>query len=214
MIATLSEIKILLGISDTSKDTLIQANMPIVENFICSFCKNDFIEYNTLAPGSPRIYIQSDKLKFVNSTNSLDRTDTSIDLTDYKLAVGNNLRVYDSYNNNNVFNISSISASSIVFNSVNTVIDEDNSEYITLARAVYPEELKRIFSVMINYNLNKNNLSGLESETILGYSYKKGPTNNSGYPDSMINDLYNYRKILKRPLFNNNYQGGLNYYGN
>jgi ATP-dependent helicase/DNAse subunit B len=213
MIATLAEIKILLGLSDTTKDALITANMPLVENAIISYCKNDFIEYNQLTPGMPRIFIQTDNIRFVSGTNSIDRTDTSIDLSSYKLAVGDNLKIYDSYHNNKVFTIKTITADSIIFESVNTVKAEDNSEWVTIARVVYPEELKRVYSMMINYNLNKSNLSGLESESILGYSYKISPSNIYGYPDSFMSELSPYRKIIRRPLFNNNYAGGVKFYG-
>jgi ATP-dependent helicase/DNAse subunit B len=213
MIATLSEIKVLLGLSDTTKDALITANMPLVENAIISYCKNDFVEYNQLTPGMPRIFIQTDNIRFVSGTNSIDRTDTSIDLSSYKLAVGDNLKIYDSYHNNKVFTIKTITADSIIFESVNTVKAEDNSEWVTIARVVYPEELKRVYSMMINYNLNKSNLSGLESESILGYSYKISPSNIYGYPDAFMSELSPYRKIIRRPLFNNNYTGGVKFYG-
>jgi hypothetical protein len=212
MVATLAEIKVLLGLSDTTKDALITANMPLVENAIISYCKNDFIEYNQLTPGMPRIFIQTDNIRFVSGTNSIDRTDTSIDLSSYKLAVGDNLKIYDSYHNNKVFTIKTITADSIIFESVNTVKAEDNSEWVTIARVVYPEEIKRVYSMMINYNLNKSNLSGLESESILGYSYKISPSNIYGYPDAFINELSPYRKIIRRPLFNNNYTGGVKFY--
>ena len=213
MIANLAEIKVLLGLSDTTKDALITANMPLVENAIISYCKNDFVEYNQLTPGMPRLFIQTDNIRFVSGTNSIDRTDTSIDLSSYKLAVGDNLKIYDSYHNNKVFTIKTITADSIIFESVNTVKAEDNSEWVTIARVVYPEELKRVYSMMINYNLNKSNLSGLESESILGYSYKISPSNIYGYPDSFMGELSPYRKIIRRPLFNNNYTGGVKFYG-
>jgi ATP-dependent helicase/DNAse subunit B len=213
MVATLAEIKVLLGLSDTTKDALITANMPLVENAIISYCKNDFVEYNQLTPGMPRVFIQTDNIRFVSGTNSVDRTDTSIDLSSYKLAVGDNLKIYDSYHNNKVFTIKTITADSIVFESVNTVKAEDNSEWVTIARVVYPEEIKRVYSMMINYNLNKSNLSGLESESILGYSYKISPSNIYGYPDAFMGELSPYRKIIRRPLFNNNYAGGVKFYG-
>ena len=213
MIATLAEIKVLLGLSDTTKDALITANMPLVENAIISYCKNDFVEYNQLTPGMPRLFIQTDNIRFVSGTNSIDRTDTNIDLSSYKLAVGDNLKIYDSYHNNKVFTIKTITADSIIFESVNTVKAEDNSEWVTIARVVYPEEIKRVYSMMINYNLNKSNLSGLESESILGYSYKISPSNIYGYPDSFMHELSPYRKIIRRPLFNNNYAGGVKFYG-
>lgn len=211
MIATLTEIKTLLDISVSTYDNKIKLNMPIVEQFICNFCKNNFVDYSNTVPSYPRVYIQSDEISFVNSTNSLDSS--TLDLSSYKLAVGDNLRVYGSYHNNKVFTISSISSTSIVFEDVNTVKDEDYSEFITLARIIYPEDLKKVYAFMINYNLNKDNLKGLKSETILGYSYTLSDNNKSGYPDSAISELYNYRKMLLRPLFNAN-TSGVSIYGN
>lgn len=210
MIATLSEIKTLLGISVSTYDTRITANMPIVENFICKFCNNDFVEYTNRTPSIPRVLIQSDEIEFVNSTNSLDSS--TVDLSTYRLIEGDNLRVYGSYHNNKVFTIDTIASGSIVFEDVNTVNDEDYGDYITLAKVLYPEELKKLYAVMINYNIRDDNLKGLKSETILGYSYTLSDTNLSGYPDSMIKELYNYRKLIKRPLFNATSTGVL-YYG-
>lgn len=209
MIATLSEIKTLLGISVSTYDSKISLNMPIVENFICKFCNDDFVEYTNRLPSTPRVLIQSNEISFVNSTNSLDSA--TVDLSSYRIAVGDNLRVYGSYHNNKVFTISSIASGSIVFDSVNTVKDENYGDYLTIARIVYPEDLKQVYAFMINFNINKDSLKGLKSETILGYSYTLSDNNKSGYPDSAISELYNYRKILKRPLFNADSIGVLHY---
>lgn len=210
MIATLSEIKTLLGISGTTQDAKIKLNMPIVENFICSFCKNDFVEYAHTTPSYPRVCIQSNELEFTNNTNSLDST--TLDFTDYRIAAGDNLRVYGSFHNEKVFTISSITANSIVFEDVNTVKDENYSDYLTVVRVIYPEDLKKAYAFMINYNIKADSYKGLQSETILGYSYTLSPNNKTSYPDSVISELYNYRKMLKRPLFNSNTAGVL-YYG-
>ena len=42
MIATLAEIKVLLGISDTSKDAQITALIPLVEDDLLTYCNNPF----------------------------------------------------------------------------------------------------------------------------------------------------------------------------
>jgi hypothetical protein len=215
MIATLNEIKTFLDITGSSQDSKIQLNMPIVENFICGFCKDDFVEYTNRVPSSPRILIQSAELAFVNSTNSLDSS--TVDLSNYRLATGDNVKVYGSYHNDKVFTISSIASGSIVFDSVNTVKDEDYGENLIIVRIIYPEGLKKVYAFMINFNINKDNLKGLKSETILGYSYTLSSNNKSGYPDSAIGELFNYRKLIKRPLFNARSPGsfviGGNYYG-
>lgn len=209
MIATLAEIKTLLGISGTTKDNVITANIPIVENYICNYCKDDFVEYTNRIPSTPRVYLQSNEVQFVNSTNSLDSS--TVDLSTYRWVAGDNLRIYGSYHNEKVLTISSVASGSIVFDSTNTVTDENYGDTLTIVRVVYPEDLKKVYSFMINYNINKDNLKGLESEKILGYSYKLSATNYSGYPDSAMNELNTYRKILKRPLFNANSTGVLHY---
>lgn len=41
-IITLSEVKTLLSITDSSKDSVITALIPIVEEFVIRYCNNDF----------------------------------------------------------------------------------------------------------------------------------------------------------------------------
>lgn len=43
-IITLAEVKTLLSITDSSKDTLITALIPIVEDFVTKYCNDDFTD--------------------------------------------------------------------------------------------------------------------------------------------------------------------------
>lgn len=202
MIITLAEAKTLLGISVSTYDTIIKANIPIVEAVICRECRDDFVEIarNYYGYFSIRMYKYAQTLSFVNSTNSMNDSASGLATTDFK--VGDSVRIYNSNDNEGAYTIKTIAAGSIVFEDVNTIFDEAAGLNILMVRLKYPIELKHIAAKMIKFAINTKIDMGLRSENLDDYSYTNLGANEyrGGYPSSIMDGLKNHRALFKRSL--------------
>ena len=106
MIITRTEVKSLLQITDTDWDTFIDMNIPIIEQVICDYCNNDFIDkrYD---------WFSSNEISFVNSSNSI----TFTGIGDKNLVSGDSIRIYRSKRNNQSFTIDTVNSDSLVLTS-------------------------------------------------------------------------------------------------
>jgi hypothetical protein len=192
VIITLNETKSLLQITDTTKDTLITNLIPIVEQAICDYCNNEFIdEYFD--------YINSSSIIFESIDNSISLNNIS----NYKFNVNDSIRIFNSLSNNQTFTIYSISTNSIIVDDIDTIIDENEGYPITLTRIIYPKPLKIIAFKMIDYNLEKIT-PGLTSESIDDYSFTIMELNEC-YPKNILAGLNKYRKLYKTYQFGGGY---------
>lgn len=200
MVITLSKTKTLLQISDTSRDSLIESLIPLVEQAIVDYCNNYFIDEDVSLNGIkiPKAYMYNNDLQFVNSTHSIDNSVS--DLTSYDFNVGDSIRVFNSKFNDQSFTIESINSGSIVLDDINTVKNESGNT-IMVVRLEYPKPLEIIAAQMIKFNMAKIT-PGMTSEHIDSYSYNLGETGN-GYPTMIMKGLYNYRKLYLTRSYEN-----------
>lgn len=196
MIATLTEIKNILGLSlsDTSKDGRISFLMNIVEAELHDICKNHFIRDIDLDNNK---YIGANTLSFTASTNKIN--DSANNLTNF--IVGNTIKVIGSLENDGIYYISAIDAGGAYITLDSTygqVVDEIAGEYIGIYKLWYSKALKLPFSAMINYRLSEDSNKinkGIQSEKVDDYSISFGISKvYYGYPSSIINMLTPYRK--------------------
>lgn len=200
-INTLAEVKTFLQISASTYDSLITSLLPITENAIINYCNNHFIDtYKSLLGITPTVYMYDDAFEFINSDNSLNNS--NLDFTTYEFNVGDNVRVYNSLNNNKVFKISSIAANKIIFDSGITVIDEDNDNNLVIGRVKYPDDLKLIQSDMIGWRLEQKGRY-FKSEKIDDYSYTRDDKLIAGYPQGIMDQLNEYRSIYLKQIPSN-----------
>jgi hypothetical protein len=189
MIATLAEIKTLLGISVSTHDARIQALIPLVEEDVCDHCRDDFlsVKYGSLA------IIESGTLVFNNSANTITCNDT----TDF--AINDDIRIYNTVRNDGPYRISNVSSNVLTIDSVYSLVDETVSAF--LIKVEYPKALKRVFANMINYNIKDKFDKAVKTEKIDDYSYTLSD-NVEGYPNSIVNNLNGYRKPFKQNYAN------------
>jgi hypothetical protein len=188
MIDTLSNIKTLLQISDTSKDILINMLMPLVENNIHDITKNDFIKANEQKYISAiTISFDKDNSKILDSDNNLDTFES-----------GQTIKVFGSYHNDAIYYVNEVAedGSYLVINSESELIDEDAGQTIRIYKVTYPKALKLINANMINHRLSKNN-GNVVSESIDDYSVSYAQDGQQGYPRSIILDLNTYKKFYR-----------------
>jgi hypothetical protein len=203
MIATLAEIKTLLGITGTTYDTQIKLNIPIAEEAICNHCNNDFLDTKQsyrlgyiLA-----VYVYRATLSFVASTNSIN--DSSSGLAGLNFKIGDSVRVYNSIHNDQIWTIKTVAAGSIVFEDIDTVTNESSTnESILMARLAWPKSLKGVMAKMIKFCIDNKINTGLKSESFDDYSYTNFDVNDysNGFPKTIMNSCNNYRCLIKKSI--------------
>lgn len=203
MIATLAEIKTLLGISGTTYDTQIKLNIPIAEEAICGHCNNEFLDTkNSYRLGYIlAVYAYKSTLSFVASTNSIN--DSASGLAGLNFKAGDSVRVYNSIHNDQIFSIKTVAAGSIVFEDIDTVKDESaTNESILMARLAWPKSFKGILSKMIKYCIDNKINTGVKSESFDDYSYTNFDSSeySNGFPKTIMNSLNNYRCLIKKSI--------------
>lgn len=170
MILTLTELKTLLNIGDSSQDAKLNMIMPICESDIHTYTKNDFgmKTYNTTAITNDIIYCANTDLKandtiiFTEGINK-DEPMTILTRSATELTVDKDL--------------------------------EDETTANSFYKVKYPTGLKLIFSQMVNHKLNE--VVGVKSESIGQYSVTYD-ISQTGYPQQIWNSLRKYSKYYKR----------------
>ena len=187
MIATLAEVKSLLGYTDTTHDAMITELMPIVQNQIIRYCHNNFVnrtfefvgELTFVQDGIAYDVIQGDfvDLPFQNdihvSTSELDMP---------QLIFG-------------FYTVTSKTDTEITLDTIGAIFNEETTARIMNVR--YPDGLKSPFYMMIGYTINQNiGTLGVSSETKIDYS--KGYESLSGYmyPAQIVELLKQYRSVV------------------
>jgi len=195
MIITETEVKAFLQITNTTNDSFIELQIPIIEQVICDYCNTDFIDKEF-------DYFSSSAISFDSSDNSINLTG----IGNYKLVAGDSIRIYRSLRNNHTFTISSVSTNKIIIDFIDTIVDEDEGEGVFIAKLNYPRPLKLTASKMINFllsDLDEDKTPGAKSENIDDYSIQYEDTY-QGFPMSIMSSLNTYRQLYKIDLFNCN----------
>ena len=181
MIITLAQVKSLLNISGTAKDTLISAMIPEAEAKYLQIRNIPFLQIQgDLTTGDKtiadiRVYPYTletqlmngvgitslflNRMEYLfNSTNSIDNYITDIDTT---------------YNTIEIDSAATTTAGNVIF-------------------TVYPQGAKLTAAKMIKYLMGANSFSGLQSESVGSYSWSAG---SDGNPFGVPSDIY---KSIKR----------------
>lgn len=185
MIITLAQVKSLLNISGTAKDTLISA----------------------LIPEAEAKYLQIRNIPFMQIQADITASDkTIINLKLYPYDISNSLSSV-LYDNNTV--AAFIDRTDYFYNSAHSIdnyvtdIDIENNtiELDTAPSAtatdiiftVYPKGSKFIAAKLIQYLMQSNSMNGLQSESVGSYSYSKGGGGNPfGVPDDIYKSIKRY----------------------
>jgi hypothetical protein len=187
MIITLAQVKSLLNISGTAKDTLISA----------------------LIPEAEAKYLQIRNIPFMQIQADITSGDTTVsNLKLYPCDVLNSLSSV-LYDNNTV--AAFIDRTDYFYNSAQSIdnyvteIDVENNtiELDTAPSAtatdiiftVYPKGSKFVAAKLIQYFMQSNSMSGLQSESVGSYSWSRGGSQGGGNPFGIPDDIY---KSIKR----------------
>ncbi|MBU1095831.1 MAG: hypothetical protein KKB34_05055 [Bacteroidetes bacterium] len=175
-IASIDEIKELIQIptADTSLDALITKLISIVQDFVIRRINNFAVPY---------VFTESYNISFVSADKSIN--DENSGLAQFGLAVGNDILVQGSVQNNKVFTIATISESKITVNE--TIIDEEAGTRVIIQKLEFTEDIKLAVSDYILYRLNKHRTKK---------SYSLGDYSESGYNNSEMLEVFSsFRKL-------------------
>jgi hypothetical protein len=189
MIATLTEIKKLLQLNDSTYDEIISALIPIVENKIFTHCKNHFINTNF-------DYVSSSNFVFAESDNSISFTNIGVN---YKLVIGDTIRVYESFRNDGVYTIDSMTTNKLILNPINQVQDENEGQYCYLTTLKFPISLKMSVASMVNFKMRHIDKAGIASEKI--DDYQVNYPSSKEYPDGILVSLNDYRCVFTNDIY-------------
>ena len=182
MIATLSQIKTLLNLTGTSKDTLISALIPEAEAKYLQIRNYPFhmfygnitntsktIAGITLYPSTVRDLSISSYKSTASFINRMDYLYSSLKSIDNYVT-----EVNDTANSVEIDTAAGSTADSVVF-------------------TVYPQGSKMVAAKLIQYMMNSNSMNGLRSESVGSYSWSKGDTSNPyGVPDDIFKSIKRY----------------------
>jgi Protein of unknown function (DUF2742). len=184
-IATKAEVKSILQIAEavTTYDSFITALIPLIQDFIVfDHCKNDFRIDN--------IYVLSSDISFVSSSKKIIDS-VNAPFVDAAFYAGMDILVVGSYHNDGIYSIatSGLAAGELTLNE--SLIDEDENQFIEIYKVKFPAALKRTVAKMIQYDMNKKNFEGIASESLGSHSISFS----GNYPQTLLDELNAYRKV-------------------
>lgn len=146
-LTTKSEVKTLLqiGVTDTSKDNLIDSLILKTQDFIIRRINNFFV---------PDVYAFGARISFADADKSINDLDALLNVDG--LAVGNDIIVLGSYQNGNkLLSISSITSSKIIVNEA-IVTEPSYSQVVYIQRVQFTEDIKLAAADFIAERFNKD----------------------------------------------------------
>ncbi len=193
-ILSLDEAKKLLGIQDSSKDQLLIALIPDLQNFLFDYCKNyfelvkeDSSYYNIYTKNcfNKDYYLKSAYTSFQDNKiiNSLGK------FLDSGFMKHAHVRVQSSVLNDGVYEVTEVTNTEITCKE--TFIEEPEGEYIQLSVVSFPKGLKIPFSRLLAFELNQQAKKGINSESLADHSISFSQS----YPQSLLSAFAPYRRI-------------------
>ena len=182
-IATTEEVKELLQVTVSTYDDSIDAQIPIITDFIHNFTKNRFAWYS--------VYLTSTGIAFVKGSPDTI-TDEGAGFVEAGFADGMDIWVNNSLNSDCARYAETVTAGTLTLSSDNELIDENSERSITIYRVKYPVSLKMTLSKMIAFNLDRSNLKGVKSKSIGDLSYSFAGDGN--YPSDLLAELGAFRR--------------------
>jgi hypothetical protein len=184
MLMTLDECKTLMKIdlTDTTKDDFITTELEILEDYICEYTNNMFLDED-----NDRIIV--DDFDFINE-GSVYKIKSSSDFILNKFLVGNQIRVQNSLSNDGVYKITNVTQHELTIEQ--PLESEENFNVpIIIGVIKYPRGLKLLVSEMISFDLLDKTI---KSETISRHSITYQDLKSS-YPDFIIKKLSGYARV-------------------
>jgi len=187
-IITTAEVKTILQISGSDKDTYIAAMIPIMQDYITDYCNDVFLNED--------IYVDGATFSFSSRTVS----DSDSGFVAAGFVSGMDIFIEGSYSNNGLYSLNTVAAASMTTTSADPVsrvfVAEDAGANLTIYHVQFPQALKMACANMIGYQMSRQNLENVSSEKVGDYSVSYADVTGE-YPSNILSTLKHY----KRPSF-------------
>nr|DAM13500.1 MAG TPA: head to tail adaptor [Caudoviricetes sp.] len=181
MIATLENVKGILGITDTSKDAYIEHKLKSFEPMIRNYTNNKFLDTRVRVKGN-----------FLFENNKI--MGASFDLEGFR--VGNTIEVVGSPLNDGLYTTTEVDSNSIT---MDHTLEYEQSLQVMITKVVYPFDIVDGVINLIKYDLKMGDKLGIKSESISRMSTTYYDVNSAesieGYPASLMKFLNKYKKL-------------------
>jgi hypothetical protein len=180
MIATLTEVKTILGITTTDKDVHFTGLMPVVQDDIIQYLNNYFLI---------DVYYDSRTISF-SASSILDSANGFIS----NGLINGNVYVSGTRYNNGLYTVSNVTAGTLTVGE--TLITESAGDKVRITVVQFPQSLKKAFADMLSWSVNQTqDIYGIKTETLPdGYKIEYDTTL-VGYPKSVVSQLNRWRKV-------------------
>jgi hypothetical protein len=188
-IMTVAEIKALLGITDSTYDTIFAAWLPVVQDDILTYC-------GTCKFRDKNIYIKSNLISFADAD-----PDTIADAQEKFVTTGfeagMDILVEDSLSNDGCYTIDTVVAATITLISTDELATEAAGARVFLSRVKWPKGIQKYVAQMVWYGSTSAKSVSASSESIGDYSVTYGGNNSTsvvgGYPDEILKGLNKWK---------------------
>lgn len=184
MIASLAQIKSVLGYTDTTYDSRITTLLPMVEGEIIEYCNNTFLDSDITFGGECTITAVAGVYKIVCADGGMD---------DVGFAVSDTVYLSGSKRNDGYLTISAIADGEVTI--AEPLVAESTAVAVDLTLARFPVALTVYLARMIGYQIKHAEDAGITSESIGKYSYSRKDSGggDSGYPAEILKGLGKWR---------------------
>jgi len=187
-IITRTKVKELLQITDSSKDTVIDALIPVIQNHVVEDLSNRFHLKDT--DGTDAIWISAETIAFVNSGPDTI-TDSGSGFVDALFSDGIDIDIIGSKYNNGIFGVNTVAAGTMTLETAEELVAEAAGEAITISRVQFPKGMWSTIADMILWKVDKKRL--VSSWALADYREVK--TGRGGIPVDLWKELNPWRKF-------------------
>ena len=186
---TVTEVKQILEITDTTHDDFIETIKPLVENQF-------FLETNNYFEKLVNdVNVESDGISFVNGSPDTI-VDSNSGFVTGGFVAGMDIRIKGSARNDSIVRIASLVAGTITLETNLEVVSEAFGLDVALTMVALPKQLKMVFSKIIEYYIPTDQTrDGVKSEKFDTYSVSFGENGIGTFPQAVRSLIMPYMKV-------------------
>ena len=160
---TLEQVKCVLQLDSTYDDT-IELLIPFVQDMVVySICNNTF--------KNPNVYTYASTISFDTSADQILDSDSNFVENDFIIS---DIIVQNSKYNNGIYEVSAVAVGALTINFehsvLNALTEETVDNTVLVQKIEFPSSLRVPAAMLLNYFMQKDNLKGVKSESVLTYS--------------------------------------------
>ncbi len=184
-VITATECTVLSNITASAATITAGGLIPIVQDRICSLTNNYF---------TTDLYLQG-SVTFNATARSIVMSDSDFDSVNF--LAGDDILVYGSYRNDDVYELASVSGSTLTVISSQSVVGELSGASVLISVVRWPRPVQQTAALMVayDYDVRPKQSANIKSRSLGPWSesYTSGSEDRFGYPTKITDALIPYR---------------------